>query len=305
MPILGKRGSNLSVATEEMLPGSAVDIAAAPARRSCSSSECAGGWTVPWRNRRRPVFEGQWGCSGRCVRAIVRGALRRETGDWRPANGEPHRHRIPLGLVMLAQGWITHPQLQKALELQRSRGTGRIGDWLMQECGVGAEQVARGLSVQWSCSVLDTEGFSAESMALVMPRLFVEEFGAVPLRVRGERVLHLAFEDKLDASVALAVEKMTELQVQSGLVEAAPLRRARQRLLECDAVAVQSEAAGDTEGLANRITALLEQKQPLDSRLVRLHRHFWLRMWLESGTKGRAGSLPVSSEDMLDYVFIL
>ena len=138
---------------------------------------------------------------------------------------------MEIALHGLAQGWITHPQLQKALELQRASGTGRIGDWLMQECGVGAEQVARGLSVQWSCSVLDTEGFTPERMALVMPRLFVEEFGAVPLRVRGERVLQLGFEDKLDASVALVVEKMTELQVQSGLVAGAQLRVARQRLL--------------------------------------------------------------------------
>ena len=38
-------------------------------------------------------------------------------------------------MQMLAQGWITHPQLQKALELQRANGTGRIGDWLrMNAC---------------------------------------------------------------------------------------------------------------------------------------------------------------------------
>jgi Type II secretion system (T2SS), protein E, N-terminal domain len=301
MPFLTNRGSALSTVSDGMLPGRAEGIE----RRSCSSGECAGGWTVPWRNRRRPIFEGQWGCSGRCVRAIVRGALRREMGDSRPVMGEPHRHRIPLGLVMLAQGWITHPQLQKALELQRASGTGRIGDWLIQECGVGAEQVARGLSVQWSCSVLDTEGFTPERMALVMPRMFVEEFGVVPLRVRGERVLSLAFEDRLDASVALAVEKMTELQVQSGLVEGAKLRVARQRLSRCEAVAAQAEAVGDADGLTGRITALLEQKQPLDSRLVRLHRYYWLRLWLESGTKDRMGSLPTSTEDMQDYVFTI
>jgi hypothetical protein len=282
-----------------MLSGRAAGVE----RRSCGSGECPGGWMVPWRNRRRPIFEGQWGCSGRCVLEIVRGALRREIGESRPVMEEPHRHRIPLGLVMLAQGWITHPQLQKALELQRASGTGRIGDWLMQECGVGAEQVARGLSVQWSCSVLNTEGFTPERMALVMPRLFVEEFGGVPLRVRGERVLQLGFEDKLDASLALAVEKMTELQVQNGLVAGAQLRAARQRLLECEAVTVQTESMGDADALAGRITALLEQKQPLDSRLVRLHRYYWLRLWLESGTKGRAGSLPTSVEDMQDYVF--
>ncbi|MEO8736338.1 MAG: hypothetical protein ABI380_07330, partial [Edaphobacter sp.] len=42
-----------------------------PRRRLCGSAECASGWTMPWRNRRRPVFEEQWGCSGQCVLAMV------------------------------------------------------------------------------------------------------------------------------------------------------------------------------------------------------------------------------------------
>jgi hypothetical protein len=81
------------------------------------------------------------------------------------------------------------------------------------------------------------------------------------------------------------------------------LRVARQRLLQCEAVTVQSESMGDADALAGRITALLEQKQPFQSRLVRLYRYYWLRFWLESGTKDRAGSLPTGVEDMQDYVF--
>ena len=83
------------------------------------------GWAMPWRNRRRPIFEGQWGCGGRCVLAMVQAAVRRELGDTQYL---PRRLRIgirvPLGLVMLAQGWITHPQLQRALAAQRESGAG-------------------------------------------------------------------------------------------------------------------------------------------------------------------------------------
>ena len=102
-----------------------------------------------------------------------RAAARREQGD---GNGSTesalHRHRVPLGLVLLAQGWITHSQLRKALEAHRENGTGRIGDWLISECGLEAEQITRGLSVQWGCPVLPVEGFSPEKMVLVMPQLF-------------------------------------------------------------------------------------------------------------------------------------
>ena len=97
-----------------------------PQRRLCGNVECANGWTKPWRNRKRPIFEAQWGCSGRCVLTMVRAAVRRELGDSGTSIvAASHRHRVPLGLLMLAQGWITHPQLQKALAAQRESETGR------------------------------------------------------------------------------------------------------------------------------------------------------------------------------------
>src|ERR1700742_1737025 len=44
-------------------------------RTLCGNLECANGWTKPWRNRSRPIFEDQWGCSGRCVLAMARAAI--------------------------------------------------------------------------------------------------------------------------------------------------------------------------------------------------------------------------------------
>jgi hypothetical protein len=216
---------------------------------------------------------------------------------------EPHRHRVPLGLLMLAQGWITHPQLRQALEAQRLNGTGRIGEWLIAECGLESEQITRGLSMQWNCPVLGTEGFSAEAMALVMPGIFIERFGLLPLRVAGKRILYLAFEDRLDASAGLAIEQMSELKVESGVLNEVQFQAAKRKILQSDAVEMKLEVMSDVDTLAGRITAVLEQKQPVASRLVRLHQYYWLRLWLERGSKGKVGNLPVSGEDMRDYVF--
>jgi hypothetical protein len=208
---------------------------AQPQRRLCGNAECASGWTIPWRSRRRPIFEGQWGCSGRCVLAMVRAALRREHGDGlSEGSATPHRHRVPLGLLMLAQGWITQPQLQRALAAQRENGTGRIGDWLMSECGVSASRITRGLSMQWGCPVLTAEGFSPEAMSLVMPKVFVEQFGVLPLRVAGSRILYLGSTNRLDASAALATEQMSELKVESGVIEGSIYEPARDKLLACE-----------------------------------------------------------------------
>jgi hypothetical protein len=265
----------LSLTRDEYRPGTEATVyggvlaqeVVAEVRRSCASPDCVSSWSMPWRNRRRPVFEGLWGCSGRCMLAIVRGTLRREQGERRGAQpAEPHRHRVPLGLVMLAQGWITQPQLQKALAQQRASGSGRIGDWLISECGLETEQVTRGLSVQWGCPVLSLDGFSPSEMALVMPKVFLEEFGLVP---------------------------------------AAQLQTARARLLECDAAPTSIEQAEDEDALAARITAILEQRKPAGSRLVRAHQYYWLRLWLERGANGRNGNLPAGREDMYDYVFTI
>lgn len=272
-----------------------------PQPRICGNMDCTGGWIMPWRSRRRPVFDGLWACNGRCVLAMVRAALRRETGDG--AESVPHRHRVPLGLLMLSQGWITHAQLQQALEAQRKNGWGRIGEWLVSECGVDPERVTRALAQQWSCPVLSAEGFSPETMALVMPRLFVEKFGLLPLRLAGPRILYLGFEGCRDASMVLAIERMTALKAESGILNESQFRTARARLLECGPVETRFEVAADADSLAGRITAVLEQKQPIASRLVRVHQYYWLRLWLERGTTGRVGLLPVSREDMLDYVF--
>jgi hypothetical protein len=272
-------------------------------RRLCGNAECANGWAMPWRKRRRPIFEGQWGCSGRCVLAMVRAAVRRELGDGASTSAAPHRHRVPLGLLMLAQGWITHSQLQKALAAQRENGTGRIGDWLVSECGLEPEQIVRGLSIQWGCPVLTLGGFSPEAMALVMPKVFVERFGLLPLRVAGSRILYLGFADRLDASAAFATEQMTELKVESGVVEGTQFEIARRKMLACDGVDVKLEKVEDKDAMAAKITAILEQKQPIAARLVRLHQYYWLRLWLESGVIGRAGTLPATGEDMKDHVF--
>lgn len=273
-------------------------------RRLCGSADCSGGWTMPWRSRRRPIFENQWGCSGRCVLTMVRTALRREAAHGAMAEtSAPHYHRVPLGLLMLSQGWITAPQLRRALEAQRQNGTGRIGEWLIAECGLEAEQITRGLSMQWNCPVLSVEGFSPEAMALVMPEVFVERFGLMPVRIAGSRILYLAFEDHLDASASLAIERMTGLTVASGILNEVQFRAARSRLLECGHVETKLEGVSDADTLAGRITAILEQKQPVASRLIRLHHFYWLRLWLESGAVGKLGRFPVNGEDMLDYVF--
>ncbi len=277
------------------------------ANRICGAVGCSSGWMKPWKNRRRPIFEEEWGCSGRCLETLVRAAVRREVGEGgaAQANDGAHRHRVPLGLVLLAQGWITHPQLQAALEAQKASGSGRIGDWLQQSCGLPEERVTRGLGVQWSCPVLAMDGFSPASMARVMPRRFVEEFGLVPLRVAGSALLYLAFQDRMNAAMALAVEQMTGIKVESGLLPGSQFEQARASVLAAPGLPVKMAQVADADTLNVAIVKALEQRQPVASRLVRVHGYYWMRLWLENGAMAGAGKLPPSNEDVEDYLFTI
>jgi hypothetical protein len=275
----------------------------------CGNPACPGRWTPPWRSRSRPFFEGKWACSQRCLLAIVTMSVAREIGDGVPdtvGSGEvQHRHRVPLGLVMLAQGWITHSQLRKALEMQKLKGTGRIGDWLVSECGLRAEWVTRGLSVQWNCPVLTTESFSPEEMARVMPRPFIEEYGILPVRVAGRKILYVGFQDHIDASSAFAVEQISGLRTECGVIGEERYRKARELVLDCQFLDMKQSVVGDRDSLARSIERVIDRGKPTSARLVRLHKYYWLRLWHENDMSLRSiRQIPVADE-AADFLFTI
>jgi hypothetical protein len=301
MPVLGKtseagRGSWL-VPSEQAQVGLSrtdwvADEAAIPPllRRprtllaNCANPECSSGWLHLLRSRSGPVFEDGWTCSAACTLARVDAALRRELEGRR--NGalryEPlgHRHRVPLGLVLMEQGWITSNQLRAALEAQRNAGCDRVGQWLMRQSSISEERITRALSLQWSCPVLTVDSFDTGAMAVILPRLLVEAFGALPLRVAAGRILYLGFEESLDPVVALGLERMLGLRVETGIVPESQFEAAQGRLTaEAFPHAELIESASERP-LARLLARILERKKPLASRLVRVHDSLWMRLWL-------------------------
>lgn len=260
---------------------------------ACANPACTTAWLQIWRSRSAPIFEGGWSCSPACTARRMESAVAREL-EGRGAPLERHRHRVPLGLLMLEQGWITGVQLRSALEGQRTRRAGRLGHWLMVKEGVSGSLVTRALGLQWSCPVLALDSHDAEGMAPALPRFFVDAFGALPMRVAAGRLLYLGFEDRPDSVLALAVERMTGLRVESGLVEGARFRAAHQRLLEARFPGVELVEAASEAALVRALARAVERTRPVESRLVRLHDCLWLRMW----RKARTGPIAEASSTM-------
>jgi hypothetical protein len=258
---------------------------------TCANRSCGSGWMHLLRSRSAPVFEGGWNCSAECTSARIQAAVRREL-EGRGSAQEHHRHRIPLGLVMLEQGWITSKQLREALEAQKAAGAGRLGHWLVRKAGVSESLVTRALGLQWSCPVLPLDFHDAEAVTPLLPRLFVDAFGALPLRVAAGKLLYMGFEDRLDPVVALAAERMTGLRVESGLVQGSIFRLAHTRMLNSKFPAVELVEAASESAVVHVLAKAVERARPVESRLVRMHDCLWLRMW----KRNQNGPLPETSQ---------
>jgi hypothetical protein len=283
MPVLSRFAERISLSHATSGPDPATRIAQFGAVRhglvaTCANPHCTASWLKVWRSRAFPVFEGGWCCSPECTAAQIAWALQREM-DMPGRTEDTHRHRVPLGLVMLEQGWITSAQLREALTSQRGSRAGRIGHWLIRQQGVSEHLVTRALGLQWGCPVLSLDGHEPEAVSAFLPRLFVDAFGALPLRCAAGKLLYIGFEERLDPVLALAVERMTDLRVESGLVPGSLLRSAHARMLQARFPRVELIEAVSEQILVKELARRVERARPVDCRLVRVHDCFWLRMW--------------------------
>lgn len=304
MPLLGwsrtAQGNSKRGGRGSQLPGVSMEEAAHPSVPGenrfavrpgvfarCANANCTSSWLRVWRSRSSPVFETGWCCSPACTQAQVEAAISREM-DARGRGTESHRHRIPLGLAMLEQGWITGNQLKEALSAQKAAGGGRLGHWLIRQQNVSESLVTRALGLQWSCPVLQLEYQDQDGLTSVLPRLFLDAFGALPLRVAAGKILYLGFEDRLDPALALAVERMTGLRVECGLVQESVFRSAHTRMLNAHFPAVELIEATTEPALVYTLTKAIEKARPVESRLTRVHDCLWLRMWV----RPQSGAIP-------------
>ncbi len=250
----------------------------------CANPDCRSGWVHLFRRRSIPIFEGGWTCSSQCTEARLRGAVRRELDDYQPAF-ETHRHRIPLGLLMMEQGWITGKQLRDALDAQKAAEHGRLGNWLVLQQVTDESTVTRALGLQWSCPVLPAEFGCPAALTSVMPRLFLDAFGVLPLRVAADKLLYLGFEQSPDSVLAFAVGRMSGMRVESAIVSSSVFQKAQRSMLAEQFPTVQLAEAVSESAAAHLLARSIERHQPADARLVRMHDCLWLRMWLVRGSR--------------------
>jgi len=273
-----------------------------PLLNTCMNPDCATGWLRLWRRRQVPRFEGQWACSPQCMRVLIEKSVQREVAVGAFTEVSTHQHRMPIGLVLLSQGWITQEQLRTALDAQRAAGKGRIGAWLMSQCNLSEERVTRALGMQWGCPVVPLVGHQPEMVATLVPRVLLDTYGMVPVRAGSGSMAYLAFEDRADSQVALAVGRMSGLRVESAVASASQFLRAHTRMMSASFPKAQMSEVRTAKEIVDQIAQAVERVRPFHADLVRMRHYFWLRLWRAPRTAVCGSSLPTMAGNIVPRI---
>ncbi len=251
------------------------------------------------RSGQRPQFEGAWRCGRPCLLQAVKAAVRREFRNGHTAESRV-RHRIPLGLILQTRGVITADQLRHALQLQQQTG-GRLGDILLRTFRVDERQIAAALAAQWNAPLWSLPAGPSQELLRLAPLALFRLSATLPVRLIGTR-LSLASADGIDAPMALALERMHGVTVESGISASSSFDSAWKTLPVTQERTAEEVHCEDVDEISRRLAKTVESAQPVESRAVRVGRRMWLRLWLEAAAVNGG---PCHGDDVLDYLFTL
>ncbi len=249
------------------------------------------------RSGQRPQFEGAWRCGRQCLVEAVKAVVRREFRSGHTTESRV-RHRIPLGLILQTRGIITAEQLRHALHQQEQTG-GRLGDILLRSSAVDERQIAAALAAQWNAPLWNVPPVPSQELLRLAPLTLFRLSGALPVRLIGTR-LSIASADGVDAPIALALERMHGVTVESGISVSSSLDTVWSTVSTAKERTAEEVHCEDADEISRRLTKTIEAAQPVESRAVRVGRRMWLRLWLEPAAV--IGG-PCHANDILDYLF--
>jgi hypothetical protein len=232
------------------------------------------------------TLDGRWYCSGECllgplitqVRGLLAGAGRER----------PHRHRVPLGLLLVNRGALSQEQLREALQAQSSGGGERLGHLVRRMGIVPAEEVTAALAHQWGCPVFPLDPrVPILGCQDLLPLALLEAARAVPVYVSPDgRSLHLAFGERLDHTTLYAVERMLQCRTVACVAEETAVGKV---LEELQRGAAQAESSFDTmrdpREIAWTIRSYAGEYRASHIALARASAYLWVRFACGPGSR--------------------
>ena len=177
---------------------------------SCSGTKSP--WTRIWRPPAGAFLQGVFYCQPKCLETALIAQLAR---FYPSVPAAAPSNRIPLGLLMVARGWLTHEQVVTALAAQQSANSGKIGDWFEKLGFATEQQVTSALGLQWGCPVASSLDSVANAPFGRIPFGILEAFQMLPLHfVPATNTLYIAFGERVDHAALYTIEKILDCRTQ-------------------------------------------------------------------------------------------
>jgi hypothetical protein len=274
-----------------------------PSEPACALVSCTRSKSLWHRLRHRPngaFLQGDFYCQPQCLEAALLSHLSRLRTI---ALSPQPPNRIPLGLLMVARGKLTHVEVRAALEAQRRARYGKIGDWI-EKLGFATEQeVTSALALQWGCPVAAFFDPSAIQASGDIPLPILEAFQMLPLNyAAATNTLYLAFGERVDHAALYAIEKILACRTQPCVAGRKSIARQldfmRQQPRPMD---VEFGPMSDLAEMGRIAASYSSRLNPDTVRLGRVGSFIWLRLETRSNGRGNAGYKPRSKATNLVF----
>ncbi len=245
----------------------------------CASRECthrARIWNGFFGRTQGVVTNQGWFCSPECFEKSLSdnlvAILRREKVAARTAS------RLPLGLLLMSRGEISHEDLKKALQVQRKTGM-RIGDCIRQIGTVTEAAITSALAAQWACPVFPA-GSVDPTLASLVPLVLLETYRMVPVHFGdGGKKLFIGFSEGVDYSVLYGMEQLLCCHTEACMISTTSLDEALERQQNREQAAdVVIESRASAAEIARMTTSYAQQVEAREIRYAAIGDYVWVRL---------------------------
>ncbi len=248
------------------------------------------------RDRHRPngtFLQGAFYCQPQCLETALLNQISR-LRLMAPAPQPPNR--IPLGLLMVARGKLTHDEVRAALEAQRRARYGKIGEWI-EKLGFATEQeVTTALALQWGCPVATSVDASTVHSLGNIPLPILEAFQMLPINYASStNTLYLAFGERVDHGALYAIEKILACRTQPCVAGRKIIARQLEFMHQLPRPTdVEFGPMNDLVEMARIASSYTARLSPEEVRLSRIGRFIWLRLDVHPESRPRTRSVTTN-----------
>ena len=236
-------------------------------------------WPSRLRKNSGVFFDSLWFCEPACFGAQLEYRVRNLLSTF--LEQKTKSHRLPLGLLLVEQGAVTHTQLRDALRLQRESASGRIGDFFFGIGAITEHQLTSALAQQWGCPIFPLERQHPHpSWSALVPLALLESALAVPAHSNPDtRTLHIAFAERPDHTLLYAVEQMLDCRTVACMAAKSAVSQLLDHLRAATPAEISFDTVRDPGEISYTICNYAQELRASRVAIARVTAHIWVRFY--------------------------